>query len=542
MTCRTFLTAALLLLSPLPSLADTVRLAAPVTAVTLYPDVAQMVRRTSVDLPAGRHRLILSDLPSDLPTEFLRVTLSGAVKGATSLHRESRPPAQRQDPPDVAAARTDVTAAEDALQAQRDQAAEARLVAQAAETRLQFLAGLGRTEGAANADEPRLRSLSALVGEEALAARRAAFAAEREARAAERALPDLEAALSHARDALAALEPDSAERLVLTLDVTKDTAGPVTLEATYFSQAGWRPAYDVHLTRGPSPTLEWKRRALIYQNSGEPWRDVALTLSTLQPSDQIAPSAIYPWLRRIEDREPPRTLGAMSDGVAEPVIEAPVIFEAAETLSAMTDGYTLVYTYDRPITIGQGRELALEMGGLTTDAEIAVRAVPRRDDTAFLVARMTNDTGEGLIPVPDIALFVDGDWVGVTNEFTGLEVGQEGEIPFGPVRGLQLDWTLVERSEGDRGLISRTNATAEKVRLEVQNLTGETWPLRVLDRVPYSEQEELVITWTASPAPSEENVRRRAGILAWDMEIAPGETREIFVETAITWPEGKELR
>ena len=51
-----------------------------------------------------------------------------------------------------------------------------------------------------------------------------------------------------------------------------------------------------------------------------------------------------------------------------------------------------------------------------------------------------------------------------------------------------------------------------------------------------------MITWTASPAPSEENVRRRAGILAWDMEIAPGETREIFVETAITWPEGKELR
>ena len=32
------------------------------------------------------------------------------------------------------------------------------------------------------------------------------------------------------------------------------------------------------------------------------------------------------------------------------------------------------------------------------------------------------------------------------------------------------------------------------------------------------------------------------GVLAWDFDLAPGETREITLDSLISWPEGKVLQ
>ena len=76
----------------------------------------------------------------------------------------------------------------------------------------------------------------------------------------------------------------------------------------------------------------------------------------------------------------------------------------------------------------------------------------------------------------------------------------------------------------------------------MENLTGEAWPLRVLDQVPYSEQEDLVITWNARPRPTETDVDDQKGILAWDSEIAAGASQTIILNYSLEWPDGKVLR
>lgn len=91
-------------------------------------------------------------------------------------------------------------------------------------------------------------------------------------------------------------------------------------------------------------------------------------------------------------------------------------------------------------------------------------------------------------------------------------------------------------------MISRSNQRDTVAEIEVENLTGQVWPLRVLDLVPFSEQEDLEITWSAKPTPSEENVDKQRGILAWDLKMQPGETRVITLNTRLGWPEGKVLR
>ncbi len=91
-------------------------------------------------------------------------------------------------------------------------------------------------------------------------------------------------------------------------------------------------------------------------------------------------------------------------------------------------------------------------------------------------------------------------------------------------------------------MISKSNEQVEEVRIEIRNLTGEAWPLRLIDQVPYSEQEDLEIEWSATPAPSDTNMDGERGILAWDMALAPGATKAIRLTQTLTWPAEKVLR
>jgi hypothetical protein len=64
----------------------------------------------------------------------------------------------------------------------------------------------------------------------------------------------------------------------------------------------------------------------------------------------------------------------------------------------------------------------------------------------------------------------------------------------------------------------------------------------VLDLVPYSEQEELEITYKADPVVSEVDVDGKRGILAWEFDLGAGEKKEISLNSVMSWPEGKVLQ
>ena len=157
------------------------------------------------------------------------------------------------------------------------------------------------------------------------------------------------------------------------------------------------------------------------------------------------------------------------------------------------------------------------------------------------MAAITNDMGELILPTSEASFYLDGRFVG-QRYLDLIPAGGEADLSFGPVEGLRLTRRVLDRNEGDRGVITKSNELTEEVRIEVENLTGESWPVRLLDRVPYSEQEDLEITWTAQPRPTEEDVDGKRGVLAWTVEIAPGATQEIALSHRIEWPEGMQLR
>lgn len=531
-----------LCLLALPALSDTIAVPSEITAVTVYPYGAEVTRVVGFSAPAGRHEVLITDLPAQTEPNLIRLAAPpGLTLGAFSLRSDRLPPRDDDLTPAQETALAEVERMQTAVEGARAIIDGIEAQANAAEAQVAFLAGV-RAEGAALTPEA-LTALAQTVGRETLAARQAALAARAGLPAAQKALDEAQKELDQALAAQSALDRRDEDYAALSVSVTVSEAGETTLTVTHFiADASWQPVYDMKLTRTGGNSLTIGRGVLVSQSSGEDWAGVALTLSTAQPSEQSEPSQLSPELRRIappdsDSGEAYRTEDMAAEAapmvVAEPMME--------ESASAAIQGDVVVYRYPSPVDVASGVEnLRLALDEITVAPEVEARAIPRYDRTAFVLARFTNTSGELLLP-GQAFLMREGTLIGAT-WITGIAPGAEAEVAFGAIEGLQLTRDMPTRAEGDRGILSGSTEREEVAVLKVKNLTGEIWPVRLLDQVPYSEQEDLEVTYQADPAPSEVDVKAQRGILAWEFDIAPDEERVVTLTHSLRWPQGMELQ
>ncbi|MEX0348421.1 MAG: mucoidy inhibitor MuiA family protein [Paracoccaceae bacterium] len=536
----------------LPVQADVISVPSKVTQVTMHPDSATILRMGSVDIPEGKHRLVLRGVPDSADTESLRVSVDGVRQIGTVIREDFAPPHDATSP-EVEAAEERIEDIEKRIRNVRDDAAQARAAVAASEVSIEFLRKLGENESMAEAGADALRDIARMIREEAGEASQAALDAELRAREIEEALKDLNEELEDATQALAAIALEDADRLYIAIEVsaTEPVISDLTLSYLVDRETFWLPTYDLNLVTGDDPKVEIKSNAWVRQETGENWTDVTLRLSTTEATGQIAARILYPSLRRIEEPRPvlkQRELSAAAPmamdagSLEEPVVEPPVIVEEAGGGAEVWSESNLILTYSEPVSIASGADvLKLQLDSFTQDADVLAMAVPIYDETAYRIARMVNSTGRELIPAQHATHYVDGQLVGF-EAFDGLTSGQEADIGFGPIEGLRLKRDVLDQNEGDRGILTRSNQREDRIEVEVENLTYEEWPLRILDRVPYSQQEDLEIQWVARPKPSEMNVDKQRGILAWDLNLAPGQSQTIQLDTTLNWPEGMILR
>ena len=524
------------LLFPEAALADTIVATSRVTAVTIYPQGAMITREVTFAAPAGQHEVLVSDMPGSAEPQLLRVTSGDTELGPFTLREDRLPPRVDPKSPQMLAAEGEVKLARVALHGAQGRVAGIKAEVEAQQAQIAFLTGV-KMDGIGSTAEG-LSSVSQMIGTEVLTARLAALAAEAGLPAAEGEVKEAQRALDRAQAALQSVSQADDDYVALAVTVTS-TGGEGHLVVTHsVFDAGWAPIYDMALDR-KAGVVTVQRGVLVSQYSGEDWTGVDLTLSTARPSEQSEPTRLQPNLRRIAEPEP--EMSKMSDAAA---MEEPMPVEAAAVVmtAAMSyQGDTVIYDYPTPVDLASGVEnLRLALDELNFAAKVVAQAVPRYDATAFVVARVVNSGAEILLP-GEAYLYRDGALTGMV-EMDSIAPGAEFDLGFGAIDGITLTRDEPLRAEGDRGFITTSTQIEEQAVLEVENLTGEVWPVRVLDQVPYSEQEALEITWSADPAATETDVDGKRGVLAWEFDLAPAETRSITLNSLMTWPEGMELR
>jgi uncharacterized protein (TIGR02231 family) len=541
------LIAALLASTALPAFADTIAATSRITAVTVYPDGAKLTREVTFAAPAaGNHELLVTDLPFDSDPGLIRLTPSdGLTVGAFNLRADRLPP--REDPltVDQKAAKAAVEAAETVVRTAQLALDAVQAKIEAADAQVRFLTSFtGALPDGATPDT--IKSMAAMIGAETLAARQAAIAAQGELPPAQKALTDAQEALAKAQGAYDALPSADMDYTALSVAVTAAAAGEETLTITqYVGNASWQPVYDLNLTRKDGDKLVLNRSVLVTQYTGEDWDGIALTLSSSRPAEQAAPSQLWPELRSIGPEIAPEDMFGKSaaDGVVM-YEEAPVETAAAPAAinaGAAMEGDTVVYNYPEPVTVATGSEnLRLTLDSLDFAPVVEAVAVPRLDRTAFVSASFTNASDEPLLP-GEAMLFREGVLVGST-WLDVIAPGVETDVGFGAIETLRVKREMPKRAEGETGVFTSANEQTESAVITVENTGYEDWPVRIIDQVPYSEQDDLEIEVSASPEPTETDVEGQRGILAWEFDLAAGGKETITLEQTLTWPEGMVLR
>ncbi len=536
----------LLATTALPALSDTLPATSRITAVTVYPEGAKLTREVTFAAPSpGAHDLLVTDLPADSQPALIQITPGeGLQLGAFALRADRLPP--REDPltPDQAAAKAEVerleAEAETALLAL--DAVQARV--DAAEAQVRFLSSFtGALPDAATPDS--IKAMAVMIGSETLAARQAALTARADLFPAQKALANAQEALDNARAAFDTLPSADMEYTALSVAITAATAGDQTITVTqYVGGASWRPFYDLNLTRDGGDALALRRSILVTQYTGEDWSGVDLTLSSSTPSQQAAPSALWPDLRQITAAVDPeaelsrKSLAGSDDARTDMVTEAA---PAPITAAAGMEGDTVVYRYPTPVTVASGAEdLRLALDSLTFSPIVKAVAVPRLDRTAFVMASFTNASDEPLLP-GEAMLFREGVLVGTT-WLDVIAPGVETDVAFGALETLRIKREMPVAAQGETGVFTTSNERTESAVITVENTGDDAWPVHLLDQVPYAEQDDLEISVSATPPPSETDVDGQRGILAWDFEVAAGGKATITVEHRLSWPEGMILR
>ncbi|MEO9684290.1 MAG: DUF4139 domain-containing protein [Tateyamaria sp.] len=534
-----------LALAPLPTFADVITLDAPPMAVTAYASGAIITRTVSFDIPEGRHDLRVADMDPNLDAALIDISLGGATLSTHGWDRDGNGPYRAPRTPEWLAAKATLDQAAEAL-AQRDDAIALALAkGQAAQDQIGFLNGITLPDDTAT-DVDTLRAIGQLIASDGTAARATIRAAEAEVRALQLGRDDLAFDVQNAAAALQLVTPPNTNPATLTLNVTAAQAGPATLTLRYPSdRVEWAPSYTLFLDGDGALRVE--RGAVIAQYSNEDWVDVDMKLSTLSPFTGSEPGQLWPLLRKIEDpSERVQRFSSRSDlGVsqlaqdsrAEPII----VEEAASIATSDLSGIGVSYVLPGKVTVRTNQDLVrIALDTIDFDATLSARAIPARDETAFRLVEFENTSPEILLPGQAV-LYVDDQLVGETTLET-LPPNAEADIFFGPIEGLRLKRTVLDRNEGDRGIITRSNEETEAVRIEIENLTGRAWDVSVRDAVPFSEQEDLEIEWQASPSPEVTAVDDKRGILEWRFDMTPGQKQTISLETTLEWPEGMVLR
>ncbi len=506
-------------------------IAIPIDRVTLLEDRAHVVRRATLEVPAGTSRWTVEGVSPALADRTLSASATASGRGprdeaagfrvtdvqvrrrhlaaeenlpedARELRRQMRELKEREALLERRMARY-----ETAIEALGDQAAAALedAVTDASWERL---------------DTAALDEVLARLAEEEDAARRDRLAASQELLDVLRDKDDLRRQMAERGSATDDVAAD------LRLQLSAAAAGTVDVRVDYVVPgACWRPAHRARLEpTADGADLAFATDGCVWQNTGEDWEDVQLRFSTERPSLGTDPPDLHTDLLRVQRRSEVldvemRELQIQTTGPgAEPregAGELPGIDDGGEVLTLRA-----LHRADVP---SDGRPHRVRLGSFSTMATTE-RVVMAELAPAVLLRSEQVNRGEVPILAGPVDLVRGGGFVGRTSVLF-VAPGERFELGWGPDGAMRVRREL-ERSAEDSGMLSSWISRDTRVTLKLTNLGTEQHLVTVRERVPVSEIDKVRIEvrrdgTTGARRPDDD------GIVTWTVDLQPDERERV---------------
>ena len=502
-----------------------------IQSVTVYQGVAKVTRSFELDLAAGPGATLrFSGLPQSVDTGFVQVSVTEGQPLSLGIVTMSADFAEADKSPALQALEAKLR---ELLNRQKALGVERDAVNALAGSRKALVDAVNR--GLAETGKPELYDLSRRAYEDAAATLAASQAKMADIDEQLRVLAIDIAAAKDAADKENAREQQTCVKyMVEALSAGGHSKGTISY---YVNGPSWSPAYIARADTVKG-NLGITYLAGITQNTGEDWKDVALTLETSRPGAGAKPVEPSPIFLQQQTAYYGRSASKSMDWVepeaaaSAPPPPAPALaaFRTQATVEASSTGFRAEIP-GRQSVLSSETETVLTLMEKSCAADFHTETIPLSAETAFLLGKTKNP-----FPLPVLAGKMQAIVDGSTNGEGALEETLPGDdltLGLGVNQNVVVERTTVTEKGKNAGVFGGRRVEERSYVNKITNHMSVPQRIVVRDRLPISKDDKIEVKLLQ---PSGATPDTETGLFDQEITLKPGESIKLPTQFRVSYP------
>lgn len=314
------------------------------------------------------------------------------------------------------------------------------------------------------------------------------------------------------------------------------------------SNAGWSPIYDIKSESVNAP-LKIVSKANVYQNTGDLWKEVKMSISTGNPSINNTKPNLQPYYLSIYNPVTNYNTNNYRNKNAGVPAEMPQMMMESKTekqgnrmdeiVVTNSSAYTTnvesttsnVFEISLPYTIpSDGKEYVVAIQTYDVPAVYSYYSTPKLEKEVFLIATITNWEQTGLLP-GEANLFNEGTYVGKSYFDTKI-TGDTLPISLGRDKNININRKKTKNFT-EKNFTGNTKKTSLEYEIEIKNKKKGEIDLVIEDQYPLSKIEEVEVELYNDGGAT---VNKETGKLRWNFKLKAAENKTLKFGYHVKYP------
>jgi len=331
--------------------------------------------------------------------------------------------------------------------------------------------------------------------------------------------------------------------IILKLD--SKISGIVNIMLHYtVRNAGWNPSYDLR-SNSIKEDVKLSYKAKIYQRTGQDWENVALSVSTGNPTQNNNRPILKPLFAYVYQDSP---VSYESDNLEEVVVSPTTNMALKKRESSYKSGYSYnaqVAQNQLNVSFGiagkntilsDGKENAFALKQYKLKTTYQYHTVPKLSKVAFLLAKITDWSQYNLV-AGTANIFFEGAYVGKTR-INPNTTADELLISLGRDNGIVVEREPVKAYTATK-LIGSNKKETFAYTISIKNKKHTAINIEILDQIPVSQDKSIMVTLEDK---SNASYDEKIGKLLWEIDLAPGESKTVSFKYTIKYPKKAQIQ
>ena len=520
------------------------QISAKLTEATVYLRGAALTHTASATLKSGSQEVIIDGLSPDIEINSLKVKANGVLISATEFSQDYLTPREQA---------AHIKKLQDSLDLYKEQLKDAQNELEVHKQLLKLV-----TDGTQNNMSQKDGTVTiADINANMELYRTKAAELQKSIDKDNKKIEKLKETVNRLKNQISQDETDNMQlNGMLRLSVSVPESITTTFTITYFTnQAQWVPCYDINIpSMDKSITLQSK--AKVRQVTGLDWNNVKLTLSNATPNRSTVAPVFTTWFLKFQRPQTiidgvrmrsPSTSNSVSYAVAEES-DASMGYIASQKTAApilMNDfvevedqdiqvSFAIAVPYDIP---GNGKEKLIDLKSYDIKADFKYYSIPKLSDETYLIATLSDYEKYNLLPGEATVTF--------NNTFVGRTRLRPNDTESQISLTLTTDPRISVKREKQKDFCStkhvgNSTTVTQSYLITVKNNQSKAAKLTLKEQYPISNDKDIEVK-DVTITPKATYDKTDIGVVTWDLELQPGETRTFTVTYTVKHPTDRDI-